>query len=92
MPCGVGRNEGDRDAAEVLSSDQLAVLAITEKQRGRTFPQSPTVADAMLAVARPGGFIMSNQVAGWQVLGRGKEDLQKMVQRLRGLRTEAIEM
>ena len=88
----IGRNEGDRDAAEVLSNDQLAVLAITEKQRGRTFPQSPTVADAMLAVARLGGFIMSNKVAGWQVLGRGMEDLQKMVQLLRGLRTEAIEM
>jgi hypothetical protein len=88
----IGRNEGERDAAEVLSDDQLTVLAITEKQRGRTLPDRPTVAEAMLAVARLGGFITSNKVPGWQVMGRGMEDLHKMVRLFRGLKSEAIEM
>ena len=88
----IGRNEGHRDAREVLSDDQLAVLAVTEKQRGRTFPAHPTVAQAMLAVAHLGGFIRSNKTVGWQVLGRGMEDLYKMVQLLRALKQEGYEM
>jgi len=53
-----------RPADEVLSSEQLTVLA-TERQRGRTLPPNPTVAESTLAVARLGGFITSNKVAGY---------------------------
>jgi hypothetical protein len=72
------RNEPDRPATDVLSDEEIRCLRLLEKQKRRTLPKSPTVADVMLAIARLGGFLTRNGTPGWQILGRGFEDFQKM--------------
>jgi len=53
-------------------------MRILRKKARDPFPQSPTVADVHFAIARLGGFLKHNQRPGWQVLGRGFEDLLLM--------------
>jgi hypothetical protein len=62
----------------VVALEELELLRLLAAERRRALPLRPTVADVMLAVARLGGFITQNKVPGWQVLGRGWEQLQTM--------------
>lgn len=63
-------------ARTLLSPTELDVLARASK---KPLPSSPTVGDATLAIARLGGHIANNGPPGWQVLGRGYQDLLMMV-------------
>ena len=69
------RERPDTPAQTVLSKAELFVL---RKELGRTFPQHPTVADALAAIARLGGHIKNNGSPGWIVLNRGYEELAKL--------------
>jgi hypothetical protein len=66
------QHDPERPASTVLSALQLDVLRAYEHTKA--MPLS-TARDAMLAVARLGGHIKNNGDPGWQVLGRGYEDL-----------------
>jgi len=63
-------------ARTLLSRIELDVLARASK---KPLPSSPTVGDVTLAIARLGGHIANNGPPGWQVLGRGYQDLLMMV-------------
>jgi Transposase DNA-binding/Transposase DDE domain len=72
----IGRGHGDRKATHVFSKDQIRLLNILLKKRGRkVLPAAPTVRDAMLGVAALGGHIKNNGDPGWIVLGRGLQRL-----------------
>lgn len=60
----------------ILTDEQLVVLRAGAE---RPLPESPTVSDALVAIARLGGHLRSNGDPGWQVLARGFEDLLKLV-------------
>jgi hypothetical protein len=68
----LARNEPDRPATDALTPAQVAVLKATAK---KPLPTTPSVRDALLAVAALGGHIKNNGEPGWQVLGRGFRDL-----------------
>jgi hypothetical protein len=59
-------------ATLVLTPTQRAVL---ETMLRRKLPADATTLDALLAVAALGGHIKNNGWPGWEVLGRGYEDL-----------------
>lgn len=66
-----------RDDAELPADRVLSPLKLTLLQRhpDARLRERPTIRDAMLAIARLGGHITNNGEPGWQVLGRGYEDL-----------------
>lgn len=59
-------------ASTFLTDTQLIVLARTKRAR---LPENPTVNDALLGIARWGGFLKHNGTPGWMVLNRGFEKL-----------------
>jgi len=59
-------------ATTVLTSVQIEVL---RRATGKMVPAEPTARDVLLAVARLGGHLKRNGEPGWQILGRGYEDL-----------------
>lgn len=59
-----------------LSTRQLAVLRAIPQ--GRALAREPSVADALLAIARLGGHLRQNGPPGWLVLGRGLHTLLVM--------------
>lgn len=63
-------------ARTVLDDDQLLVLRRASRS---PLPKTLTARDALLAIARLGGHLPSNGDPGWQVLGRGYQDLLMMV-------------
>jgi hypothetical protein len=68
----LARDAPARPAIDALTPTQVAVLKATSKT---PLPDSPSVRDALLAVAALGGHIKNNGEPGWQVLGRGFRDL-----------------
>jgi hypothetical protein len=70
----------ERHATKAPAMDALTELQFRILQRHERTQLKPTasVADAMLAIARLGGHIKNNGPPGWQVLGRGLEDLLLM--------------
>ena len=70
------RDDDQVPASDILDSDQIAVL---RKAAETPLSSRPTARDAMLAIARLGGHLRSNGDPGWQVLGRGYQDLLMMV-------------
>ena len=88
----VGRNEPERPASDVMTVPELMLLRMLEKKKRRVFPKKPNAGDVLLAIARLGGFLKSNKVAGWQVLGRGFEDFSKMLQVYELIMSEDEEM
>ena len=66
-----------RDRAQLPADAILSPLKLTLLQRHPDVRLRPnaTIRDAMLAVAALGGHIKNNGEPGWQVLGRGYEDL-----------------
>jgi hypothetical protein len=71
----VARETPNQDAAKVLSERQIRILKARDKV---AFGKTPTVREAMLAVAAEGGHIKNNGDPGWQVLSRGYEKLLYM--------------
>ena len=72
----LSRDRGEQPARVALTGLEIEVLrhATTIK-----LPAEPTVTDVLRAVARLGGHLRSNGAPGWQVLGRGFQDLLMMV-------------
>jgi len=69
------RDEPERPATDVLSTVQIAVLRMIAPSK--PLPDQPTVGDVARVVAELGGHIKSNGPPGWQVLGRGFDDLRR---------------
>jgi len=69
------RHAGQQPATLVLTETQLAVLTAFRHREGRPLPQEPTCRDVLLAIAALGGHIRNNGRPGWQVLGRGLDNL-----------------
>jgi IS4 transposase len=69
----VARAIPDGTATAVLSPRQLQVLQAAPA--GARLGPTPTVGDALLAVARLGGHLRQNGDPGWLVLGRGMQKL-----------------
>ncbi len=74
-----GRNNPDRPATDLLTSTELMLLRKVTNKRGKPLYSSLTVAQAMVAKAKLGGFLPQNKTPGWQSLGRGFQELQRMV-------------
>jgi hypothetical protein len=69
------RDHSHLPATTVLTPIQLAVLRLIK--RGKPLSLEPTVADVATAIAELGAHIKSNGPPGWQVLGRGFEELRR---------------
>jgi len=69
------RDEPERPALTVLTKTQLAVLRLIKQ--GAALPPEPTIAQVAAAIAQLGAHIKSNGPPGWQVLGRGFEELRR---------------
>lgn len=69
-------NRANQPARRILTHLELAVLRHASRV---PLPENPTVHDVLLAIARLGGHLRSNGEPGWQVLGRGYQDLLMMV-------------
>jgi hypothetical protein len=67
----LARDQPDRDAVEIFTTEQLRLLRALLQKRRVLLPPAPTVRDAMLGVAALGGHIKNNGDPGWLVLGRG---------------------
>ncbi len=68
----LARSAPETPAIRALTRSQLAVLAATPRA---ALPKTPTVRDALWAVARLGGHLRRNGEPGWQVLTRGYHEL-----------------
>jgi hypothetical protein len=66
------RDAPDEPATKVLSPKQINVLRLIAQ---KPLPPAPSVAHVMAAIAALGAHIKSNGPPGWQVLGRGFEQL-----------------
>jgi hypothetical protein len=66
-----------REGAKVPADRVLSPLKLKLLRRhpDTKLGESPSIRDAMLAIAALGGHIKNNGEPGWQVLGRGYEDL-----------------
>lgn len=84
------RERPEQPAETVLDSDELTVLRMKAE---KPLPESPTVSDVVLSIARLGGHLKHNGAPGWQSLARGYERLQAWVEgwRLRRLFDERAE-
>jgi hypothetical protein len=72
----LARTLPDVPAAVALTSRQLHVLRASPP--GATLPSTPTIRDALCAVARLGGHLRQNGEPGWLVLTRGMQKLRDM--------------
>jgi IS4 transposase len=68
----LSRDDAALPADRVLSPLKLLLL---QRHPDVRLGDEPSIRDAMLAVAKLGGHIKNNGEPGWQVLGRGYEDL-----------------
>jgi hypothetical protein len=71
----LSRAETEHPATAVLTALQIRIL---ERHERTQLKHGATVKDAMFAIAALGGHIKNNGPPGWQVLGRGFEDLLLM--------------
>jgi DDE family transposase len=69
------RDQPQRPATDALSHAQIAALRLIVP--GKPLSAEPTIADVTNAIAELGGHIKSNGPPGWQVLGRGFEELRR---------------
>lgn len=70
----LSRNHPEAPADRIVTPIQLRILASLPATRGMPIE---SVRDVLFAVARLGGHMKQNGDPGWQVLGRGYEDLLK---------------
>jgi hypothetical protein len=68
----LARTDSKASATAALTPKQIEVLRAVAKKPLR---RSPTVREAMMAIAGLGGHLKSNGDPGWLVLGRGMHDL-----------------
>lgn len=68
----LARHAPQRPATTVLSTSMLAAL---RSFAANPLPKNPRVRDVMHAIAQLGGHLRHNGDPGWQVLGRGFQDL-----------------
>jgi hypothetical protein len=66
------RTDDRRPATEILTQEQLAIL---RRIGHHTLGKTPTVREALLAVAALGGHLPRNGPPGWRVLSRGMTEL-----------------
>ena len=72
----LGRRMPRASASVALTPLQLRALhGYRAKKQQPPLPPSPTVAEAMLAIAQLGGHIANNGPPGWIILGRGLDRL-----------------
>jgi hypothetical protein len=64
--------DGNRPASQIMTSLQLRIL---NRKSPRKIPPSPSVADALVAVAALGGHLKRNGPPGWITLWRGYQRL-----------------
>ena len=69
------RNEPEAPAPRVLTATQLAALTAVCARKGKPLPKKPTAHHVLTAIAELGGHIKNNGPPGWQVLGRGFDQL-----------------
>jgi len=69
----LAREFPDADATVALTPRQIAVLRTTPG--GTNLSVTPSIRDALLAVARLGGHLRQNGEPGWLVLARGMQKL-----------------
>jgi hypothetical protein len=72
----LARESPEVDATVALTTRQIAILRATPT--GRQLPATPSMRDALLAVARLGGHLRQNGEPGWLVLARGMQKLRCM--------------
>lgn len=72
----LARTAPDRAATTVLSRRQVHLLATTKA--GATLGPTPSIASALIVVARLGGHLRQNGPPGWLVLHRGFQKLRDM--------------
>jgi hypothetical protein len=87
-----GRNNPDRPATDLLTTTEIMLLRKVTKKRGKPLPPTFTVAQAMVAIATLGGFLPQNKTPGWQSLGLGFQELQRMVEVYDMLSMDLLEM
>jgi hypothetical protein len=79
----LARDALDVPAGAVLTQAQLALLILAASAADNPWsvrlPQDPTATDVMYAVARMGGHVRSNGPPGWQTLGRGFQELNRLL-------------
>jgi hypothetical protein len=72
----VARVNGSAPARSVLTTVEIQVLRLASKA---PLPRKLTARAAILAIARLGGHHLPNGEPGWQLIGRGYQDLLMMV-------------
>lgn len=72
----LARNDPKRPASEIFTDSELDCLRSLATRPKDRLPRKPTVNQAMMAIARLGGFLTQNKVPGWQVIGRGFQKFQ----------------
>jgi len=83
----VARAQPSAPATTVVNEVQLHVLRAAGHY---PLPPNPTARDALLAIARLGGHLARNGEPGWQILGRGYEDLLQLERGYRLARSDQI--
>jgi hypothetical protein len=78
----LARQPEPRPAKQVLSPIQLTVLkaATTHLPRRIQLTETPTIQEALHAIAALGGFVRTNAEPGWITLARGFQELLKLEQ------------
>jgi hypothetical protein len=79
----LARDAVDVPADAVLTEEQYELLKLAASDPKNPWslklPRASTVEDVMYAVARMGGHIRANGPPGWQTLGRGFQELNKLL-------------
>lgn len=77
----LARYDSKADAARVFTRTQLEVLHLATRKLppAQRPPRSPTVRQALLAIAALGGHLKRNGEPGWLTLARGYDYLQQVV-------------
>lgn len=66
------RSEPEAPATEAITKRQVEILKEISK---RPLSESPTIKETLLAIAALGGHLKNNGPPGWQILGRGYNEL-----------------
>lgn len=65
------RHKPNEPATAVLSTTQVQVLKAVRQKDRKPLPNTPTVHDALMAIAAIGGHLTQNGPPGWMILSRG---------------------
>lgn len=76
----LNRIDPDLPATSVLSPTHLHCLRVAVRKLGVRIPETASIRDVLLGIARLGGHIPRNGEPGWQVLLRGQVKLMVLVE------------